>query len=436
MNPITKALLSRGINREKQNIKWNMIGSFCYAFASIVLSFIVVRIVGEDQGGAFTFGFSTFGQQMFTVAYFGIRPFQVTDTASEYTFQEYFCHRVITCGAAVLIGAGYLGFLYLQGIYTPAKALVIFLLVLYKVIDGFADVYESEFQRNGNLYLTGKSNTFRTILSVAALLLTLMMTKQLLVACAAAVAAQILGVIVFDIVVIRCLEGIDYHQGQGKTRALFRSTSLLFLSVFLDFYIFSSAKYAIDLEMGNAYSGYFNFIFMPTSVINLVAGFVIRPFLTSLTEFWNKSRFEDFKRQIFQIACVIMGLTVLAVGGTWLLGKPVLGILEAVAGSDYHGKLVRYHGSFLIIVLGGGFYAVLNLMYYALVIMRKQSQIFTVYALITGVAFVLSLTLVRAFGIWGAALAYLSVMVLLSAGFGLLAFQTYQRGKQDYEKLQ
>lgn len=435
MNPITKALLTTGKNREKQNMKWNMIGSFCYAFASIVLSFIVIRIVGEDEGGVFTFGFSTFGQQMFTVAYFGLRPFQVTDTAGEFTFREYYRHRLMTCGAAVLIGAGYLCFLYLRGIYTPAKAMVIFLLVLYKVIDGFADVYESEFQRNGNLYLTGKSNTFRTILSVFTLLTTLGATGQLLTACAAAVAAQLLGVVIFDVSVLRCLEGIGHQNRPGKNRALFGCATLLFISVFLDFYIFSSAKYAIDLKMGNAYSGYFNFIFMPTSVINLVAGFVIRPFLTSLTEFWNHNRFSEFKHQLFQISCVILALTVLAVGGTWLLGKPVLRILEAMAGGDYPGKLVRYHVSFLIIVLGGGFYAVLNLMYYALVIMRKQTQIFMVYLVITAAAFVLSQTLVGALGILGAALAYLSVMVLLAVGFGLLTFLTYQKEKRNYENL-
>ena len=36
--------------------------------------------------------------------------------------------------------------------------MILILLVIYKVIDGYADVYESEFQRQGSLYLTGKSN--------------------------------------------------------------------------------------------------------------------------------------------------------------------------------------------------------------------------------------------------------------------------------------
>ena len=60
---------------EQKNIIWNMIGSFLYAFASMVLSIAVVQLAGEDAGGAFTFAFTTFGQHMFMSAYFGIRPF-------------------------------------------------------------------------------------------------------------------------------------------------------------------------------------------------------------------------------------------------------------------------------------------------------------------------------------------------------------------------
>ena len=163
-------LIKTGKNRERQNVIWNMAGSFCYAFASMVLSFLVLRIIGEEEGGIFSFGYSTLGQQMFIVAYFGIRPFQVTDAAGQFRFGDYLRHRLATCGLALLAGAGYLA---VSG-YTAYKAAVLFLLVGYKVLDGFADVYESEFQRCGRLYLTGKSNTFRTLLSVGVFLLTLL----------------------------------------------------------------------------------------------------------------------------------------------------------------------------------------------------------------------------------------------------------------------
>ncbi len=260
-------LIRTGPDREKKNMVWNMAGSFCYAFASMVLSFLVMRLAGEEQGGVFSFGFSTVGQQMFLLAYFGIRPFQITDGKREYRFGDYLYHRRLTCGAALVLGAVWV---FLSG-YRTEKAAVIMLLVVYKVIDGFADVYESEFQRMGRLYLTGKSNTFRTMLSVGVFLVFLVVGKNLTAACAAAAAAQLAGVCLFDLVVLRQLDGVDYSRGQDTARALTAATLLLFLSVFLDFYIFSASKYAIDAHMNDAASGYFNVIFMPTSVINLAA---------------------------------------------------------------------------------------------------------------------------------------------------------------------
>lgn len=62
---------------------------------------------------------------------------------------------------------------------------------------------------------------------------------------------------------------------------------------------------------------------------------------------------------------VIGGLTVLAVGGTVVLGRPVLALLEWLLGKSYSGTLTALWPAFIMIVLGGGFYAVLNLYYYA-----------------------------------------------------------------------
>lgn len=430
MNRWADALIRTGPDREKQNMVWNMAGSFCYAFASMVLSFLVVRLAGAEQGGVFAVGFSTVGQQMFLVAYFGIRPFQITDGAGEYRFGDYLHHRYLTCGAALAAGAA---FLLYRG-YRPEKAWIIFLLIVYKVIDGFADVYESEFQRQGRLYLTGKSNMFRTLLSVGVFLVSLAGGGNLLGACAAAVCAQAAGVILFDVVVLRRLrrlEGaVDYGWERAKLVALTAATMLLFISVFLDFYVFSASKYAIDAHMDDASSGYFNAIFMPTSFINLAAGFVIRPFLTYLTVCWNERRYGDFARKMRRLSAVICGLTVLAVGGAAVLGMPVLRILELVFGPDYAGKLTVYHGAFGLIVLGGGFYAILNLHYYALVIMRRQKTIFAIYAMMAAAAMWLAPVLVMRRGIPGAAWAYLLLMGAMTAGFVLMAWLGFARGKE------
>ena len=409
----THLLMKTGMSLEKENMIWNMTGSFFYAFASMVLSFLVLRIAGEEQGGIFSFGFSTVGQQMFLLAYFGIRPFHITDGTNQYRFGDYLHHRYVTCTLALLLGAGYLACIG----YSWQKAQIIFLLIVYKVIDGFADVYESEFQRQGCLYLTGRSNTFRTILSVGVFLTTLVSGAGLFAACAAAVLGQIAGVVLFDIVVLRELKRVDYGWSAKQGVSLTASSILLFVSVFLDFYIFSAAKYAIDAHLGDVASGYFNVIFMPTSVINLAAGFVIRPFLTYLTDCWNEHRFSDFKKKLLTIMAVIGGLTVLAVGGTVVLGRPVLALLEWLLGKSYSGTLTALWPAFIMIVLGGGFYAVLNLYYYALVILRRQKLIFGIYAVLTVLAAILAPRLTVALGIFGAAFAYLILMIVMAAGF-------------------
>lgn len=422
----TSLLMGNGPHREKQNIVWNMAGSFCYAFASMVLAFLVMRIAGEEQGGVFAFGYSTLGQQMFIVAYFGLRPFQITDGRGEYRFGDYLHHRLLTCAAALALGAVYL---LLSG-YSREKAAVVFLLVCYKVIDGFADVYESEFQRQGHLHLTGKSNAFRTILSVTVFLTALTLTRSLMAACIAALAAQAAGVLAFDVVMIRRLPGADMDWEWKRMRPLTGAAALLFVSVFLDFYIFSAAKYAIDANMDDAASGYFNMIFMPTSVINLAAGFVIRPVLTRLTGYWTEKKFEAFKKTLLRISGLIGALSLLAVGLAWILGRPVLGILETLLGEAYAGSLVRYHVPFVLVVLGGGFYALLNLYYYVLVILRRQNVIFAIYAVMTAAAVFLAPAMVRQSGIYGAACAYLVLMAVMTAGFAGCGWLCEIRGEK------
>lgn len=408
---------------EKRNMSWNMLGSFLYAFASMALTMAVVQIVGDEKGGIFTFAFTAFGQQMFTVAYFGIRPFQITDVENRYSFGDYLRLRFVTSGAALLIG---IGFVLMNGGYTAEKAWVVFLMVCYKVIDGFADTYEAEFQRSGRLYLTGKSNTFRTLLSVGSFIAALLATRNLVFASGVAVAAQVAGVLLFDVAIIGGLENIDWSWDKKACKDLVRSCILLFFSVFLDFYIFSAAKYAIDGNLDSAAQAVYGAIFMPTSVINLVAGFVIRPFLTKLSLYWEMREFEQFGGVIGRIFLVILGLTVLAVGGAALLGIPVISLLYP----NLREALATCRLPLVMIILGGGFNAWMNLFYYTLVIMKQQRWIFGGYVLVFLVAVGISPVFVRHGGILGGAVSYLILMVLIAGSFGLMTMVGYWKVKR------
>lgn len=49
MKNLTKQLLYKGDNVARANVVWNIAGSFVYAFASMVLSFLVIRMAGEEK---------------------------------------------------------------------------------------------------------------------------------------------------------------------------------------------------------------------------------------------------------------------------------------------------------------------------------------------------------------------------------------------------
>ena len=49
MKNLTKHLLYKGTDIGRQNVVWNIAGSFVYALASMVLSFLVIRVV-DSQG--------------------------------------------------------------------------------------------------------------------------------------------------------------------------------------------------------------------------------------------------------------------------------------------------------------------------------------------------------------------------------------------------
>jgi len=402
----------------KRDLLWNTLGSLTYAAAIAVLAFLVMRMAGAEDGGIFGFGYSTFGQQMFIIAYFGIRPFHITDVAGEYSFREYRKARIVTTIISVAVAALYLGILSALGRYTLRKALIILLLSLIKIADGYADVYECECQRGGVLWRGGRELCFRTLLFSGVFLGVLAVTKDLLAAGAAAVLTQVIVIIIFR----KRLETAGITKtavalaSDGTWKALLSSTLLLFFSVFLDFYVFSGAKYAIDLKLDDAASGVFNILFMPTSVIYMLANFVIKPFMTRMAKSLSDGDKAGFAKTRRTIAGIILGLTAVACLLAAFLGNWALGIFELLLGSAYAGQLTRYSGEFFLIILGGGLYALANLYYYILIIRRQQKTVFFVYLAVALLTLVAAPLLVEAFEITGAAIAYAAMMSALVCG--------------------
>ena len=404
----------------ENDVLWNALGSMTYAMASMVLAFFVLRILGEKEGGIFGFGYSTLGQQFFILAYFGIRPFHITDMRGEFSFRDYHYFRILSSFFAVLLFIFFLLYQYTNGSYTVEKVSILFFLCLYKILDGYIDVYESELQRRGKLYKTGQSLFFRTILSVLVLLCSLLLSKTLLLGVILMNLSQVLSLYLFAILPLEKTKELEAVNLSGenkvfmqKMKALFSGSVFLFLSVFLDFYVFSSSKYAVYAVLGSSSSGIYNLLFMPSNFIYLLANFIIRPALPTLAALWQSGDKLRFKKEESSLMKKVLLLSLLLFGLAFLLSPLALWILEKLLGPAFSGKITGERWTFCLLILGGCFYALANLEYYILVTKRQQKRIFTGYALGAVLSFFTANLMVQEAGFFFASIQFVLMMLFL-----------------------
>lgn len=353
------------------------------------------HVFDENQRGIFSFAIGTVAPQILMIAYYGIRPIHITDTLYKYSFGEYLNLKIFTCIFALICCITYL---FLKP-NDSLKTTIILLVSIYRIIDGFADVYEAEFQRQGYLYLAGMSCTFRTVISLIVFVITLFFYRNLVISCFCIIISAMIGVIFFNVRYTMHISTINYKRNISNSLILMRKGILLFIAAFLDLYIFNATKFIIDNHLTNSDSAIYGAIFMPTSIIALLSGFLIRPLLSDLAEKWNLRKYKTFGIEIVKLSIIISLLTCIVLCGTNFVG---IRILKVIFNEDFF----LYRKSLLVIIIGGGFYSLSSVFYYVLIIMNCQNYIFIAYALCCLILYPLSNHLVFVWGIWGGAMAY------------------------------
>jgi len=428
LNKWKQLVLGSKADHTRDNFLWNMIGSVLYAAATILLVRFTKGAAGTGVGADFNIAFKT-GQILLTLGYFEIRPFQVTDVSNEYHFRDYFSLRILTCG---LMAAGGFLFPWLTGEKGLRFALFV-LLCLYKMMDGAADVFEGEFQKNGRMDLAGKSVAFRTVLSVGVYAMVVSVTGNVLWAAVAMVMAAALGVLLFDVVLIGEFASLEISFDKARLSKLIRSTVLLFVGSILCLYIFNASNYSVDAvfqgadEASSDIRYIYACLFMPTSVINLASGFIFKPILTTLATHYVEGRLKQFAGLVWKLLGGVVAITLACLMGGALLGLPVLSI---VYGYDLTGYLAELE----ILILGGGFNAAGIILYYAMTTMRGQIDILLSYGIVSLATLAISTPAVTHWGLMGAAVSYCGLMALQTVVFAVATMIHYRRAKRSVEK--
>lgn len=398
----------------KKSYIWNTIASSLNSAISAVLLLVVIRILGVESGGIFALGYSI-AQMMSTIGYYDMRAYQASDVSNVYLFGDYFFSRVITCSVMIVVSFAYVGFRGYYGI----KFAIVFLLCIFKMTDALEDVYHAQLQKLDRLDIAGVMQTMRLIVCIIVFIFALQMTENLLLCCAIMTVISILMATIPDIYLINKYEPQHISFDRKKVFGLLSACMPLCVGSYLALYIGNAPKYAIDTYMSNADQSYYNIIFLPSYMINLFSGFILRPTVTTMARDWNESRYRVFLKHITKLFFTVIVLTMFALLVAYMFGIQILGAF-------YNVDIDSYRPLLLLLLAGGGFHALGIVTYYAITITRKQKYMLIVNALVAALAFFGSPVMVARLGLYGATVSYLFLTAIRYAGFLLIFIIIYR----------
>lgn len=388
---------------DKYKYIWFTMGTACFALATLVMTIIISRLLGETQAGMFSVGLSI-AQWLVTIAYFEIRTFQVTDVRNEYSFKYYLTLRILMCIITFLASIVYVVF----NNYDIQKVIIILLVCLYKISDSIADTFEGEFQKEDRIDISGKSEFYRVFFSILVLVIAVAVSKNLILSLIIMNVVAYGMIVLLDISIAVKRVSVRMTGDMKRLWELVKMCIPLAVSTFLSTYIINSSKLSVDRVLGDEAQLYYTAVFMPNMVINLFSGIIFKPMQTAMAVNYYEKKYKNFWHIISKMILIITGFTFVCEVGAYILGIPVLSWLYGV-------NLKEYKLTLLLLLLCGGVNAINIIFYYVLAIMRKQKYMTILYIIVCLVSFLIMDTMTGRMGLMGASLGYLILVSLLAA---------------------
>ncbi len=406
-----------------KDLIWYMFGCICNGATSAVILIATTWISGSDDAGIVTFAF-TVAQQMLLIGRFEVRSFQITDAKDQFSFSEYYTHRIIFGFIMIMFSFIYV-LIRKDGFY---KGIVILLLCFYKLTEAISDVFQGNFQKNNMLEKAGKTMVFRECLFMICYVSGLIVSANLVTACLYGTIAAFLWIFFFDFRIENKMQHFAICFSLNKIYVITKACFPIFVGIFANTYLINASKYMIDRFWGDTIQSYYSMIFLPVSIINMLAIIIFFPLMTTLAGMWGRKEYGVTIVVIKKVVLVILCITIIICILGSIIGIP---ILETV----YNYKLDDYYICFIILLLGGGCVSISGFLNKILIMIRKQMTLMFLYISGAFIEMILSWILTERFGIYGASLAYLIgtfvLMILLGGCTGVYLKKARIRYKQE-----
>lgn len=270
--------------------------------------------------------------------------------------------------------------------------------------------------------MAGKALLFRNTLAIIVFGIFDVITKNIYISFSAMLLTNMLVIFLYDFRLTK-MKKEDLKLQYKNVKTIVKECMPLGISTLVSMYVINAVKYAIDMYGDNTMQTYFNVLYMPTFVINLVSIFIMKPFLKPFGEYWNQGEYKKFIKTIGLIILFLTGVTAVIEIAALTLGIPILGWLYGI-------DLQAHRLELFLLILSGLFYAASTVIFYALGTIRRQKNTTIAYVISAVFAFFISNVLVKTQGILGATMASTSIMVVLFFILFIFFVIGYQKEKR------
>ena len=381
---------------------WNTIGLISWGALFPVLTIVVTQLSGAERAGMFSIAFVT-ANLLYFMGNYGVRTYQISDLEGLHSFKDYQVNRLITCVLMVVAGAAWCAW---RG-YDPAMTDLCAAVVLFKMVDALADVYEGRLQQADKLYLGGISQTIRSLLALVVFVVLLAITGSLVAASMGMFVAAALTflIVTFPLALFETPKS-EPLRARGVSD-LFRACAPLFFALFMYALVDNMPKFVMDGVLSYDNQLYFNALYFPAQAVLLTVGFIYKPQLVRMAELWaDVSHRRRFDVMILVMVLVIVAVTLLAAGGMSWIG---ITLLSFMYGLDFS----QYADLAFIMLAAGGVTAGIDFLYQVIVILRRQRVVTELYFITFGFSLLVLLLMVNITGLEGAVIGYLIIMSIL-----------------------
>lgn len=407
---------------EKKNFIWNVLGLSLYSFTSLFLMIIVTRVNGLNISGIFNYAFSL-SCLFYYISTFYNRTFYVANDNKKYNFNDLFSYRLFTTLLSLILIIIFSFF----NKFDNYKILIIIMMMIIKSIDSISDCIYGEIHKNEKLYHVGISLTVKAIIGVLSFLIIDLLTNNLVLSLITYLIINILFLLVYDIKILKQDYKEIFKFNKDKFRYIFIDCISIFLFSFISNLLCNSQKLILTYFVSNEIQSIFGIIIMPATVLSLVGGYLINPYITKFMEYRDNKDAKNFNNLFVKLNMVIIVCGILCIIGGYILCVPVLNFV-------YGLDLGQYRFLIILILIGATFLANTNIASSCLTVLNCNNKQLIVYIVTSIISIILSYILISKQLINGAVYAYLITFIILFILFNVLYISTIRKESKLWKK--